>query len=96
MSFIKKDLECFHPDVLEEMDIQHSYAMLSIRAKRHQEPIQLLPNQDKLTKPNPDNNINKLLLQFKLQPVQLLELLTSTGASSMKSCLPTTKCLWQT
>ncbi|KAI3813247.1 hypothetical protein L1987_17966 [Smallanthus sonchifolius] len=34
MSFIKEDLECFHPDDLEEMDIQHSYAMLSIRAKR--------------------------------------------------------------
>ncbi|KAI3802305.1 hypothetical protein L1987_30435 [Smallanthus sonchifolius] len=34
MSFIKEDLECFHPDDLEEMDIQHAYAMLSIRAKR--------------------------------------------------------------
>ncbi|KAI3732661.1 hypothetical protein L1987_63868 [Smallanthus sonchifolius] len=34
MSFIKEDLECFHPDDLEEMDIQHSYAMLSLRAKR--------------------------------------------------------------
>ncbi|KAI3814182.1 hypothetical protein L1987_18930 [Smallanthus sonchifolius] len=109
MSFIKEDLECFHPDDLEEMDIQHSYAMLSIRAKRfysrtgrpipknarHQEQIQLLLGQDKLTKPNPDNN-NKLLLQFKLQPVQLLELLSSTGASSMKSCLSTIKLLWQT
>ncbi|KAI3821179.1 hypothetical protein L1987_08738 [Smallanthus sonchifolius] len=67
MSFIKEDLECFHPDELEEMDIQHSYAMLSIRAirfysrtgrpipknARHQEQIQLLLSQDKLTKPNP-------------------------------------------
>ncbi|KAI3763404.1 hypothetical protein L1987_53862 [Smallanthus sonchifolius] len=34
MHFIKEDLECFHPDDLEEMDIQHSYAMLSLRAKR--------------------------------------------------------------
>ncbi|KAI3725295.1 hypothetical protein L1987_65078 [Smallanthus sonchifolius] len=34
MYFIKEDLECFHPDDLEEMDIQHSYAMLSLRAKR--------------------------------------------------------------
>ncbi|KAI3795382.1 hypothetical protein L1987_38034 [Smallanthus sonchifolius] len=34
VSFIKEDLECFHPDDLEEMDIQHSYAMLSLRAKR--------------------------------------------------------------
>ncbi|KAI3830280.1 hypothetical protein L1987_04418 [Smallanthus sonchifolius] len=34
MYFIKDDLECLHPDDLEEMDIQHSYAMLSIRAKR--------------------------------------------------------------
>ncbi|KAI3774243.1 hypothetical protein L1987_48790 [Smallanthus sonchifolius] len=34
MYFIKEDLECFHPDDLEEMDIHHSYAMLSIRAKR--------------------------------------------------------------
>ncbi|KAI3762236.1 hypothetical protein L1987_52661 [Smallanthus sonchifolius] len=34
MSFIKEDLECFHPDDLEEMDIQHSLAMLSLRAKR--------------------------------------------------------------
>ncbi|KAI3725573.1 hypothetical protein L1987_65363 [Smallanthus sonchifolius] len=29
-----EDLKCFHPDDLEEMDIQHSYAMLSLRAKR--------------------------------------------------------------
>ncbi|KAI3786491.1 hypothetical protein L1987_40213 [Smallanthus sonchifolius] len=34
MHFIKEDLECFHPDDLEEMDIQHSYVMLSLRAKR--------------------------------------------------------------
>ncbi|KAI3802374.1 hypothetical protein L1987_30506 [Smallanthus sonchifolius] len=34
MYFIKEDLECFHSDDLEEMDIQHSYAMLSLRAKR--------------------------------------------------------------
>ncbi|KAI3732650.1 hypothetical protein L1987_63857 [Smallanthus sonchifolius] len=34
MSFIKEDLECFHPDDLEEMDIQHFYAMLSLREKR--------------------------------------------------------------
>ncbi|KAI3805585.1 hypothetical protein L1987_28101 [Smallanthus sonchifolius] len=34
MHFIKEDLECFHPDDLEEMDIQHSYAMLSLREKR--------------------------------------------------------------
>ncbi|KAI3813847.1 hypothetical protein L1987_18582 [Smallanthus sonchifolius] len=34
MHFIKEDMECFHPDDLEEMDIQHSYAMLSLRAKR--------------------------------------------------------------
>ncbi|KAI3802089.1 hypothetical protein L1987_30214 [Smallanthus sonchifolius] len=34
MSFIKEDPECFNLDDLEEMDIQHSYAMLSLRAKR--------------------------------------------------------------
>ncbi|KAI3814215.1 hypothetical protein L1987_18963 [Smallanthus sonchifolius] len=34
MYFIKEDLECFHPDDLKEMDIQHSYALLSLRAKR--------------------------------------------------------------
>ncbi|KAI3786462.1 hypothetical protein L1987_40158 [Smallanthus sonchifolius] len=34
MSFIKEDLKYFHPDDLEEMDIQHSHAMLSLRAKR--------------------------------------------------------------
>ncbi|KAI3704222.1 hypothetical protein L1987_74438 [Smallanthus sonchifolius] len=34
MSFIKEDLECFHPVDLEEMDIQYSYDMLSLRAKR--------------------------------------------------------------
>ncbi|KAI3744795.1 hypothetical protein L1987_57888 [Smallanthus sonchifolius] len=34
MSFIKEDLEYFNLDDLEEMDIQHSYAILSLRAKR--------------------------------------------------------------
>ncbi|KAI3815514.1 hypothetical protein L1987_15185 [Smallanthus sonchifolius] len=34
MYFIKEDLECFHLDDLEEMDIQHSFAMLSRRTKR--------------------------------------------------------------
>ncbi|KAI3742695.1 hypothetical protein L1987_60388 [Smallanthus sonchifolius] len=56
MFFIKEDLECFHPNDLEEMDIQHSYAMLSLRAKRHQRQTQLLLIPDKLTKLNQDSN----------------------------------------
>ncbi|KAI3742395.1 hypothetical protein L1987_60075 [Smallanthus sonchifolius] len=38
MSFIKEDLEFFNPDDLEEMDIQHSYAMHSLRAKKCKAP----------------------------------------------------------
>ncbi|KAI3686166.1 hypothetical protein L1987_79839 [Smallanthus sonchifolius] len=49
MSFIKEDLECFHPYDLEEMDIQHSYAMLSIRAKRF---------YSRTGRPIPSNNSN--------------------------------------
>ncbi|KAI3825442.1 hypothetical protein L1987_06929 [Smallanthus sonchifolius] len=49
MSFIKEDLECFHPDDLEEMDIQHSYTMLSLRAKRF---------YSRTGRPVPSNNSN--------------------------------------
>ncbi|KAI3819430.1 hypothetical protein L1987_13265 [Smallanthus sonchifolius] len=49
MSFIKEDLECFHPDDLEEMDIHHSYAMLSIRAKKF---------YSRTERPIPSNNSN--------------------------------------
>ncbi|KAI3713305.1 hypothetical protein L1987_71880 [Smallanthus sonchifolius] len=49
MSFIKEDMECFHPDDLEEMDIQHSYAMLSLRAKRF---------YSRTGRPIPSNNSN--------------------------------------
>ncbi|KAI3784322.1 hypothetical protein L1987_43420 [Smallanthus sonchifolius] len=44
-----EDLECFHPDDLEEMDIQHSYAMLSLRAKRF---------YSRTRRPIPSNNSN--------------------------------------
>ncbi|KAI3796343.1 hypothetical protein L1987_39011 [Smallanthus sonchifolius] len=49
MSFIKEDLECFHPDDLKEMDIQHSYSMLSLRAKRF---------YSRTGRPIPSNNSN--------------------------------------
>ncbi|KAI3827743.1 hypothetical protein L1987_01826 [Smallanthus sonchifolius] len=49
MSFIKEDLEYFHPDDLEEMHIQHSYAMLSLRAKRF---------YSRTGRPIPSNNSN--------------------------------------
>ncbi|KAI3775699.1 hypothetical protein L1987_45448 [Smallanthus sonchifolius] len=51
MYFIKEDLECFHPDDLEEMDIQHSYAMLSIKAKRQAHQSQPRQQQQQATAP---------------------------------------------
>ncbi|KAI3725201.1 hypothetical protein L1987_64979 [Smallanthus sonchifolius] len=54
MSFIKDDLECFHPDDLEEMDIQHSHAMLSLRAKQF---------YTRTGRPIPSNNSNTIVGQ---------------------------------
>ncbi|KAI3686921.1 hypothetical protein L1987_80611 [Smallanthus sonchifolius] len=57
MSFIKEDLEYFHPDDLEEIDIQHSHAMLSLKAKRfYSRPVRPIPSNSQNTGVGLDKN----------------------------------------